>query len=73
MNQSKKAFWGKEKKKAYVLEKKKSFLFPTGHKSYRWVMLFLSLPFSVPTHSCITEKSQNKHGMLLVVCGVSGN
>lgn len=27
-------------------------------------MLFCSLPFAVPTHSCVTAKSQNKYAFL---------
>lgn len=30
----------------------------TGHKSSRWVLLFYSLPFAVPTYSCITKSKQ---------------
>lgn len=70
VNQNNEAFWEnkKKKKKRIWAGERKSFLFHAGHKSYRWVMLLLSLPFSLPTHSCITAKSQNKHRMFF--CGV---
>ncbi len=54
-----------------VLEKRKaSSPLHTGHKSSGWVMLFYSLPFAVPTHSCVAAKV--KINMLFLVCCVSG-
>lgn len=61
-----------EKKNGMCAGKKKkrkaSSLLHIGHKSSGWVMLFYSLPFAVPTHSCVTAKSQNKYAFLGVLC-----
>lgn len=62
----------KKKKRGDVCWEKKeesqSSLLHIGHKSSGWVMLFYSLPFAVPTHSCVTAKSQNKYAFLGVLC-----
>lgn len=58
---------GEREKKKRRRRKASSFL-PIGHKSCGWVMLFYSLPFSVPTHSCVTAKSQNKYAFLSAFC-----
>lgn len=61
--------WPKrEKGKFPEIQGEASSLLNIGHKSSGWVLLLYSLPFAVPTHSCITATSQNKYAFFGVLC-----
>lgn len=57
-------------KKRKKKKRKASSLLHIGHKSSGWFVLFYSLPFAAPTHSCVTGRV--KINMLFLVCCISG-